>query len=276
MATPIVNLRQLFEAGVHYGHHTRRRNPKMDPYIFGVRNSINIIDLDKTVPLMQRALEAVRHVAASGGRILFVGTKRQASDRIAEAAKKCGQYYVNHRWLGGMMTNWKTISNSIRRLKELDERLQNQETLKGLTKKELLSMTRQRDKLERALGGIKEMGGTPNLLFVIDTNIEQTAVLEAKKMGVPVVGILDTNSDPADITHPVPGNDDAIRSIELYCEFVSGAVLAGLQSHMAAVGVDMGEAEVVEGKPEDFGFSVQEESPEVEVAAPQASEATAE
>ena len=273
MAMPIVSVRQLFEAGAHYGHHTRRRNPKMDPYIFGVRNSINILDLEQSVPMMQRALQAIRDVAASGGRVLFVGTKRQASDCIAQSAKKCGQYYVNHRWLGGMLTNWKTISNSIRRLKELELQLEG-EALKGMTKKELLSLTRQRDKLERALGGIKEMGGVPNILFVIDTNIENISILEANKLGIPVVGIVDTNSDPRNLTFPVPGNDDAMRAIELYCELASAAVLDGLQTQMMAAGVDMGTAENVKSAPEDFGFSVDEAALDAEEAAPSESTET--
>lgn len=254
MAMPIVTVRQLFEAGVHFGHHTRRRNPKMEPYIYGVRNNINIMDLEQTVPLFQRALQAVRDVAASGGRVLFVGTKRQASDRIAEAARKCGQYYVNHRWLGGMMTNWKTVSNSIRTLKDLEAQLADHETLKGLTKKELLSLTRLKGKLDRALGGIKEMGGLPDLLFVIDTNKENIAILEANKLGIPVAAIVDSNSNPDGVSFPVPGNDDAMRAVELYCQMAMGAVLDGLQAQLVSSGVDVGEAVEVQGAPEDFGF----------------------
>jgi small subunit ribosomal protein S2 len=241
MAMPTFTMRQLLEAGVHFGHHTRRWNPKMAPYIFGVRNGIHIIDLEQTVPMLHRGLEALRDVAASGGRILFVGTKRQASDKIAEAAKRCGQYYVNHRWLGGMLSNWKTISNSIKRLREFDDRLAEAEA--GLTKKELLQMTRERDKLERALGGIKEMGGQPDILFIIDTNKENIAVAEAKKLGIPVVAIVDSNSDPSNITYPIPGNDDAIRAISLYCDLAAAAVLDGLQQEMIASGADVGEAE---------------------------------
>ncbi|MCK5425563.1 MAG: 30S ribosomal protein S2, partial [Emcibacter sp.] len=208
---PSFSMRQLLEAGVHFGHQAHRWNPKMKEYIFGARNKVHIINLSITVPLLHRALETVRDVTASGGRVLFVGTKRQASGPIAEAAKRCGQYYVNHRWLGGMMTNWQTISNSIKRLKDLDVKLS--EDTVGLTKKELLQMTRERDKLERALGGIKDMGGIPNILFVIDTNKEELAILEANKLGIPVVAILDTNCDPDNITFPVPGNDDATRAI---------------------------------------------------------------
>ncbi len=243
MALPTFTMRQLLEAGVHFGHHTRRWNPKMAPYLFGVRNGIHIIDLGQTVPMLHAALEAVREVASNGGRVLFVGTKRPAQEKVAEAAKRCGQYYVNHRWLGGMLTNWKTISQSIKRLRELDEQLQG--GLQGLTKKELLQMTRMRDKLERALGGIKEMGGQPDLLFVIDTNKEAIAIGEAKKLGIPVVAVVDSNSDPTGIQYPIPGNDDAIRAISLYCDLVSDAVLDGLQQEALARGEDIGES--VEG-----------------------------
>jgi small subunit ribosomal protein S2 len=225
---------------VHFGHHTRRWNPKMAPFIFGVRNGVHILDLEQTVSLLQQALQAVRDVVSGGGRVLFVGTKRQASEKIADAAKRCGQYYVNHRWLGGMLSNWKTISNSIKRLKELEARLAEANT--GLTKKELLQMTRERDKLERALGGIKEMGGQPDILFVIDTNKEAIAVAEAVKLGIPVVAVVDSNSNPNGIAYPIPGNDDAIRAIALYCDLVSAAVLDGLQQEAIATGADIGEA----------------------------------
>jgi small subunit ribosomal protein S2 len=238
---PSFTMRQLLEAGVHFGHHTRRWNPEMRPFIFGVRNGIHIIDLEQSVPLLHRALEAVRDVAASGGRVLFVGTKRQAQEPVAEAAKRCGQYFVNHRWLGGMLTNFKTISQSIKRLRDLDERV-NQPGA-GLTKRELLELTRDRDKLERALGGIKEMGGLPDILFVIDTNKEAIAVQEANKLKIPVVAVLDSNSSPDGIDYPIPGNDDAMRAIHLYCELVSGAVLDGLQAELAASGVDIGARE---------------------------------
>src|SRR5215470_17496720 len=248
MAMPTFTMRQLLEAGVHFGHHTRRWNPKMAPYIFGVRNGVHIIDLGQSVPLLQQGIEAIRAVAANGGRVLFVGTKRQASEKIAESAKRCGQYYVNHRWLGGMLSNWKTISQSIKRLRELDERLQANSG--GLTKKELLQMTRQRDKLERALGGIKEMGGQPDILFIIDTNKEDIAVAEANKLGIPVVAVLDSNSNPTGVTYPIPGNDDAIRAIALYCDLVSAAVLDGLQQEMIARGADIGEAEEAPAEPE--------------------------
>ena len=238
MALPAYTMRQLLEAGVHFGHHTRRWNPKMSPYIFGIRNGIHIIDLEQTVPLLRQGLEALREVVAGGGRVLLVGTKRQAQEVVADAAKRCGQYYVNYRWLGGMLTNFKTISASIKRLRDLEERLTAEET--GLTKRELLSLTRDRDKLERALGGIKEMGGLPDILFVVDTNKEAIAVAEANKLRIPVVAILDSNSTPDGIAYPIPGNDDAMRAIHLYCELASGAVLDGLQAELAASGIDVG------------------------------------
>ena len=241
MALPTFTMRQLLEAGVHFGHQTRRWNPKMGPFLFGERNGVHIIDLQQTVPMLYAALKAVRDVAAGGGRVLFVGTKRQASDVIAEGAKRCGQYYVNHRWLGGMLTNWKTISNSIKRLRELDEQLSADES--GLTKKELLTVQREKDKLERALGGIKDMGGLPDIIVVIDTNKEEIAVQEANKLGIPVVAVIDSNSDPDGIAFPVPGNDDALRAINTYCELFSGAVLDGIQAEMVARGEDLGAAE---------------------------------
>lgn len=244
MAVPEFTMRQLLEAGVHFGHSTRRWNPKMEPFLFGVRNGTHIIDLQQTVPLLYQALLAIRNVVAGGGRVLFVGTKRQASEKVADAAKRCGQYYVNHRWLGGMMTNWKTISNSIKRLQEIDNRLA-EENL-GLTKKETLRLTRERDKLEQALGGIKEMGGLPDVLFIIDTNKEGIAVAEANKLNIPVVAVVDSNSSPAGINYPIPGNDDALRAISLYCELVADAVLDGIQQEMVAAGVDLGAAEELE------------------------------
>ena len=240
MALPAFTMRQLLEAGVHFGHRTRRWNPKMSPYLFGVRNGIHIIDLQQTVPLLHQAMTAVKDVVAAGGRVLFVGTKRQASSRISDAAKRCGQYYVNHRWLGGMMTNWRTISNSIKRLRDLDDQLAG-ETV-GLTKKELLGLTREQAKLERALGGIKEMGGLPDILVVIDTNKEAIAIAEAQKLNIPVVGVIDSNSQPDGITFPVPGNDDAIRAINFYCELMVGAVLDGIQQEVASTGTDIGAA----------------------------------
>jgi small subunit ribosomal protein S2 len=239
-------MRQLLEAGVHFGHNTRRWNPKMAPYLFGARNGIHIINLQQTVPMLYRAMTAVRDIVAGGGRVLFVGTKRQAGEKIAEAAKRCGQYYVNHRWLGGMMTNWRTISKSIKSLRDLDEKLAEASagsTKIGLTKKELLRLSRERDKLERALGGIREMGDLPDVLFVIDTNKESIAVAEANKMGIPVVGVIDSNSDPNGIDYPIPGNDDAMRAIVLYCDLLVGSVLEGIQKEVSASGEDLGEAE---------------------------------
>jgi len=234
MAMPSFTMRQLLEAGVHFGHTTRRWNPKMRPFIFGERNGVHILDLEQTVPMLHRALEAVRDIAAGGGRVLFVGTKRQAADVLADAAKRCGQYYVNHRWLGGMLTNWKTISNSIKRLKELEGRL-SEETV-GLTKKELLGLQREREKLDRALGGIKEMAGLPDILFVIDTNKESIAIHEAGKLNIPVIAVIDSNCSPDGINFPVPGNDDAQRAIQLYCDLISGAVLDGLQKEFIGTG----------------------------------------
>ena len=231
MPMPEFSMRQLLEAGVHFGHHTRRWNPKMKMYIFGVRNGVHIIDLQQTVPMMDRALKAMRDISASGGRILFVGTKRQAADQIKESAKRCGQYYVNHRWLGGMLTNWKTVSGSIARLKELDTILNGD--AKAYTKKEQLMLGRERERLELSIGGIKEMGGLPDALFIIDTNKEAIAVLEANNLNIPVFAVVDSNSDPKGIDFPIPGNDDALRAIELYCELASGAVLDGLSAEMA-------------------------------------------
>ena len=243
MAVPTFTMRQLLEAGVHFGHSTRRWNPKMAPYLFGVRNGIHIIDLQQTVPMLYEAMKAVRDTVAAGGRVLFVGTKRQAADRVADAAGRCGQYFVNHRWLGGMMTNWNTISNSIKRLRDVERQI-SEETL-GLTKKELLRLTRERDKLERALGGIKEMGGLPDVLIIIDTNKEAIAVAEARKLGIPVVAVVDSNSNPNGINFPVPGNDDAIRAINLYCDLFVATVLDGIQAEMSAAGVDVGEQEAL-------------------------------
>ncbi len=244
MALPTFSMTQLIQAGVHFGHNTRRWNPKMAPFLFGSRDNIHIIDLQQTVPMLYRAMQAVQQVVAGGGRVLFVGTKRQAQEPIAEAARRCGQYYVNHRWLGGMLTNWKTVSLSIRRLREIDQRIANGE-VQGLTKREQLNLNRERDKLERALGGIKDMGGLPDILFVIDTMKESLAVQEAKKLGIPVVAICDSNSDPDAIDFPVPGNDDAIRAINTYCELISGAVLDGIQAELTDAGVDIGAAEDV-------------------------------
>ena len=244
MALPEFSMRQLLEAGAHFGHRTQRWNPKMAPYIYGARSDIHIIDLTQSVPLLHQALVALREVAAAGGRILFVGTKRQASEPIATAAKRCAQYYVNHRWLGGTLTNWQTISNSIKRLRSLEETLDSAQG-SGLTKKELLQIMRERDKLERSLGGIKEMGGLPNMLFVIDTNKEAIAVAEAKKLGIPVTAILDSNCDPDGIAYPIPGNDDAARAIALYCDLVARAVIDGLSEGQADAGIDTGASEEI-------------------------------
>ena len=254
MAMPEVSLRELLEAGAHFGHRKERWNPKMAPYIYGIRNGIHIIDLSQTVPLFQQALEKVRDVVANGGRVLFVGTKRQASQPVAEAAQACAQYYINHRWLGGTLTNWRTISRSIRKLRELEETLDDPELSEGYTKKELLRLQRQRDKLEKALGGIKNMGGLPDLLFVIDVPKEQIAVKEANKLGIPVIAILDTNADPDGIDYPVPGNDDAARAVELYCRYVRDAALDGLAQ---AAGGDIGELET---PPEEPVLSAEEEA----------------
>jgi len=242
MAMPEFSMRQLLEAGAHFGHQTHRWNPKMERFIFGQRSNIHIIDLSQSVPLLHQALMAAREVAAKGGRVLFVGTKRQASEPIAAAARRCAQYYVNHRWLGGTLTNWSTISHSISRLRELEGLFSGEEE-SGLTKKELLNLTREREKLERALGGIKDMGGIPDLMFVIDTNKEQIAINEAKKLGIPVIAVVDTNCDPDHIDFPVPGNDDAARAITLYCELIADAVLDGIAEGAQSEGVDLGEAE---------------------------------
>jgi small subunit ribosomal protein S2 len=241
MSLPDFSMRQLLEAGVHFGHQSHRWNPKMSEYIFGTRNNIHIIDLAQSVPMMHRALQAVSDTVANGGRILFVGTKRQAQDAIADAAKKSAQYYVNSRWLGGTLTNWKTISQSISRLRKLDEMLASGEA-QGYTKKERLTLQRERDKLDRALGGIKDMGGLPDLLFVIDTNKEDIAIKEARRLNLPVAAIVDTNSDPNGITYVVPGNDDASRAISLYCDLVAKAAIDGISRAQGEAGVDTGAA----------------------------------
>ena len=242
MALPEFTMRQLLEAGCHFGHQSHRWNPKMGPYIFGARNKIHIMDLAQTVPLLHQALKVVSDTVAGGGRVLFVGTKRQASTIIADSAKRSAQYYVNARWLGGMLTNWNTISNSIKRLRKVDNILAEGEASQ-LTKKERLTLTRERDKLERALGGIKDMGGTPDLIFVIDTNKEAIAIQEAKRLKIPVVAVLDSNCNPDDVDHPIPGNDDASRSINLYCDLIAKAALDGIARQQGSMGVDMGAAE---------------------------------
>ena len=243
MSLPEFSLRQLLEAGVHFGHQTHRWNPRMEPFIYGQRNGIHIIDLTQTVPMLDAALQVVHETASKGGRILFVGTKRQAARQIAESAERCAQYYMNHRWLGGTLTNWKTVSNSINRLKEIDERLDG--GAEGLTKKERLGMEREQAKLQASLGGIREMGGTPDLLFVIDTNREDLAVAEANKLGIPVIGVVDTNCAPEGIDYPIPGNDDASRAIELYCDLIARTALSGMAAQMGSEGIDLGAMEEV-------------------------------
>jgi small subunit ribosomal protein S2 len=241
MALPEFSMRQLLEAGVHYGHQTQRWNPRMGEFIYGERNGIHILDLTQTVPMLDAALQAVRDTVAKGGRVLFVGTKRQAAKQIAEAAEKCAQYYMNHRWLGGTLTNWKTVSQSISRLKQIDEVMAN--GAEGLTKKERLGMEREQIKLEASLGGIRDMGGLPDLLFIIDVNKEDLAILEAQKLGIPVVAVVDTNCSPKGVDYIIPGNDDAARAIALYCDLVSRAALDGMTAQMGAAGVDLGALE---------------------------------
>ncbi|RVT83992.1 30S ribosomal protein S2 [Rhodobacteraceae bacterium CCMM004] len=241
MALPEFSLRQLLEAGVHFGHQTQRWNPRMGEFIYGDRNGIHIIDLTQTVPMLDRALQVIRDTVAKNGRILFVGTKRQAQKPIADAAERCAQYYMNHRWLGGTLTNWKTVSQSINRLKEIDERMA--EGAEGLTKKERLGIEREQQKLQASLGGIREMGGLPDLIFVVDVNKEDLAIAEAKKLGIPVVAVVDTNCSPAGVDYIIPGNDDAARAISLYCDLASRAALDGMSAQMSAAGVDMGALE---------------------------------
>ena len=259
MALPDFSMRQLLEAGVHYGHQTQRWNPRMSQYIYGDRNGIHIVDLTQTVPMLEQALKVVRDTVAKGGRVLFVGTKRQAQKAIAEAAEKSAQYYMNHRWLGGTLTNWKTVSQSIQRLKAIDETLG--AGAEGLTKKERLGMERDQAKLQASLGGIRDMGGLPDLLFVIDVNKEDLAILEANKLGIPVVAVVDTNCSPKGIDYIIPGNDDAARAIALYCDLVSRAALDGMSAQMGAAGVDLGALD---------------EAPAEELAEPAAEEVAAE
>ncbi len=241
MALPDFSLRQLLEAGVHFGHQTHRWNPRMGQFIYGDRNGIHILDLTQTVPLLDAALQVARQTVAKGGRILFVGTKRQAARPVAEAAERCAQYYMNHRWLGGTLTNWKTVSASISRLRQYDEKLA--DGAEGMTKKERLGMEREQNKLQLSLGGIREMGGVPDLLFVIDTNKEALAIQEAKKLGIPVVAVIDSNSSPDGIDYPIPGNDDAARAISLYCDLMARAILDGMAEQLGASGVDIGAME---------------------------------
>lgn len=249
MALPDFSMRQLLEAGVHFGHQTHRWNPKMAPYIFGSRNNVHIIDLSQTVPLLDQALKLVSDTVARGGRVLFVGTKRQASEIVADAAERSAQYYVNSRWLGGMLTNWKTISNSIQRLRKLDEILASPDAHR-FTKKERLNLDREREKLNKALGGIKDMGSTPDLMFVIDTNKEAIAIQEAKRLGIPVVAIVDSNCDPDIVDYPIPGNDDAQRAISIYCDLIARAAIDGIARQQGSLGIDIGASEEVPVEPE--------------------------
>ena len=266
MALPTFTMRQLLECGVHFGHVTRRWNPEMDGYIFGIRQGVHILDLQQTVPLLYRAMQGVADIVSNGGRALFVGTKRQASRPIMDSAKRCGQYYINHRWLGGMMTNWSTISNSIKRLHELEKTLSGENI--GLTKKELLKLNRERDKLDRALGGIKDMGALPDVLFVIDTNKESIAVAEANRLGIPVVGVIDSNSSPSGIDYPIPGNDDSGRAINLYCDLISDSVLSGIQDEMAQKGEDLGELSEPPSEQLPDGFIENDDGKEEQVENP--------
>jgi len=273
MAAPTVTMQQLIEAGAHFGHQTHRWNPRMKPYIFGARNGVHIIDLSQTVPLMARALDFVQDTVRAGGKVLFVGTKRQAQDPIAEAARRSGQHFVNHRWLGGMLTNWKTISQSIKRLKSLEEQLAGDTS--GLTKKEVLQLTREREKLEMSLGGIRDMGGIPDVMFVIDANKEELAIKEANVLGIPVVAVLDSNVDPNGIAFPIPGNDDASRAVRLYCDAVAQAATTGRGEGVVDSGADIGamseppvEAAVAEEAPSDTTA----EAPAPEPAAAEAGE----
>jgi len=276
MALPEFTLRQLLEAGVHFGHQTHRWNPRMAPYIYGDRNKIHIIDLTQTVPLLDAALNAVQQTVAKGGRILMVGTKRQAQKAVSEAAERSAQYYMNHRWLGGTLTNWKTISTSIARLKNIDEKLES--GAEGLTKKERLGLEREQNKLQMSLGGIREMGGTPDLLFVVDTNKEELAILEARKLGIPVIAVLDSNSSPDGIDYPIPGNDDAARAIGLYCDLIARAALDGMAAQLGSAGVDIGEFEEValeEGTDEEAASEPEAAPAAAEAEAPAPTEAPA-
>ena len=255
MAMPTFTMRQLLESGVHYGHNTRRWNPKMAPYIFGERSEVHILDLQQTVPMLQKGLEAANEIVKSGGRVLFVGTKVQGSEIVKEAAKRCGQYYINHRWLGGLLTNWKTVNQSIKRLKEMREELAHPGRM---TKKEILKLQREHDKLDLAIGGIADMGGLPDMLFVLDTNKEAIAVLEAQRLSIPIVAIIDSNSTPDFITYPIPGNDDATRAIRLYCDLMADAILDGLQKGMISAGIDIGASADLVGEqiPQDQSATV--------------------
>ena len=265
MAAPVVSMQQLIEAGAHFGHQSHRWNPKMKPYIFGARNGVHILDLSQTVPLMARALEFVAATVQAGGKVLFVGTKRQAQEPVAQAARQCGQHFVNHRWLGGMLTNWKTISGSIKRFKALEEQLSGDTT--GLTKKEVLQLTRERDKFEMSLGGIRDMGGVPDVMFVIDANKEELAIKEANVLGIPVVAILDSNVSPDGIAFPIPANDDASRAIRLYCEAIAAAATKGNREAVVSSGVDIGAMEVPLAEEAVVEAPAEPEAPAAEVFA---------
>lgn len=270
-ALPTFTMNELLDAGVHFGHRTMRWNPRMEPYLYGSRNNIHIIDLQKTVPMLYRGLKVIHDAVANNGRILFVGTKPQASEAISEYAKRCGQYYVNHRWLGGMLTNWNTVSASIRTLRSIEEKLNDPEVNENLTKKEILDLERRREKLERSLGGIREMGGRPDVIFVIDTNKEKLAIQEANVLGIPVVAIVDSNSNPDDITYPIPGNDDATRAIKLYCRLVSDAVLAGIQDELVSAGVDLGAVAELPGEGQAAKAAKSKVKPKLKVVEAQSS-----
>ncbi|MCR9269512.1 MAG: 30S ribosomal protein S2 [Hyphomonadaceae bacterium] len=270
---PEFTMRELLEAGVHFGHQTHRWNPKMKQFIYGARSGIHIMDLSKSVPLLHQALVKVRDTVSKGGRVLFVGTKRQAAQPIAEAAQRCAQYYMNHRWLGGTLTNWSTVSNSIKRLRELEETLSDKEQ-SGLTKKELLNLERDREKLDKALGGIANMGGLPDLIFVIDTNKEAIAIKEARKLGIPVVAVVDTNCDPDDADFAFPGNDDAARAISLYCNLIADAVLDGLAESSAGLGIDLGASEDIEALVEADVAAAEAAETEAETATEETAEVT--
>ena len=273
MALPTFTMREMLEAGVHFGHSTRRWNPKMEQFIFGARNKTHILDLQQTMPMFHQALQALSDVTSRGGRVLFVGTKRAAAEKIAETARNCGQYYVNHRWLGGMLTNWSTVSQSIRRLRDLEARFESGE-INQLTKKETLQLTREQEKLERTLGGIKEMGGIPDMLFILDTNKEAIAVQEANRLGIPVVAVVDSNASPDGVDYIVPGNDDAMRAITFYCELVQAAVLDGLQTELMKSGGDAGAA--IDAPVEPALAEIVAEAAPVEAVAEAAVEATVE
>lgn len=286
MSLPKFTIRQMIENGVHFGHHARRWNPKMAEFIYGKKDNVHIIDLQQTYPMLYTALNAAREIAANGGKVLFVGTKRQAQDIIKENAERCGQYYVNYRWLGGMLTNWKTVYKSISRLVKLNEMFEN-DTTEGYTKKELLNLKKEQEKLAKELTGVMNMGGQPDLLFVVDMPKEDLAIKEARKLGIPVIAIADTNADPALVDFPVPGNDDAIRAIQFYCELVSAAVLDGMQAEIAAQGVKVDEIvnDAAEAKPakkktvkakEEKADAEEEPAQEIKAKAAKKSKATAE